>query len=157
MKIIYTFENDKVEGESLFLAGPTPRSADVQSWRPKTIELLENKFKFDGTVYCPEYREGHCDIEGKGKFNDQIDWEHNALDTCDAILMWVPRKLETMPALTTNIEFGFYVKSGRLFYGRPPESVKNHYLDYCYMKFTGRKFESTLEGLIDRVLKSFHK
>jgi len=45
MKVIYSFEEIKIEGKSIFLAGPTPRNNDVDSWRSEAINILrKNKF-----------------------------------------------------------------------------------------------------------------
>ena len=40
--------------KSIFLAGPTPRSKEVKSWRPEAIRLLKEK-GFDGVVFVPEF------------------------------------------------------------------------------------------------------
>lgn len=143
MKLIYAAERIAFEGRSIFLAGPTPRSQDVDSWRPYAIELLE-KLNFDGTVLVPEKRDWHT------KFNyiSQVEWEWEGLENCDAIIFWVPRNLETMPAFTTNVEFGSYVRSWRALYGRPDGSPKNDYLDWLYEKVTKRKPHNDLYSLL---------
>ena len=148
MELIYTFETWDIEkaNKSIFLAGPTPRSDDVISWRPDAIEILES-FKFNGMVFIPEYREGSSD-KYDDMYLDQIGWEHVALDNCEIILMWVPRELKDMPAFTTNVEYGLYVKSQRLFYGRPASAPKNEYLDCCYRKFAKRRPVNNLSELI---------
>ena len=38
---------------SIFLAGPTPRSNDIKSWREEAIKILE-QLEFEGIVYIPE-------------------------------------------------------------------------------------------------------
>ena len=40
-----------------------------------------------------------------------------------------------MPAFTTNVEFGRYITSSKFLYGRPPDSVKNRYLDWMYQDY----------------------
>lgn len=143
MKIIYTPESIKLEGRSIFLAGPTPRSKDVQSWRPHALELLE-KLNFAGTVLIPE-----CRTEVRNhEYLDQVEWEWKGLENCNRILFWVPRNLETMPAFTTNVEFGSYVRSWRALYGRPDGSPKNDYLDWLYEKVTKRKPHNDLYSLL---------
>lgn len=37
-----------------------------------------------------------------------------------------------MPGSTTNVEFGYWVKSGKVLYGRPKDAVKVKYLDWLY-------------------------
>ena len=136
---------------SIFLAGPTPRSRDVKSWRPEAVRLILEEYGFRGNVYVPEYRQHIDELKGF-EYGEQIEWEHHYLDNCTAILMWVPREMETMPALTTNCEWGLYVKSGRLFYGRPPNAPKCSYLDYGYEKFNIRKPSDTLNELVLKTL-----
>lgn len=144
MKLIHT--NDKVElvGNSIFLAGPTPRSSKIPSWRPMAIDKLA-KLNFSGTVLVPE---------GTSNFNfkNQVEWEWEGLENCSAIVFWVPRELGTMPAFTTNVEFGSYVRSGRAYYGRPDNSEKNDYLDWLYKKTTGRDHFNNLDELLTYVV-----
>jgi 8-oxo-dGTP pyrophosphatase MutT (NUDIX family) len=107
--------------KTLFLAGPTPRHPDVLSWRPRALELLAD---FDGHVFVPEDEAGGV----RGDYDDQIEWELTGLRRADSILFWVPRHMETMPALTTNVEFGHFCASGRVVLGAPPEAAKVRYL-----------------------------
>ena len=39
--------------KSIFLAEPTPRSLDVETWRKEAIKILKD-LGFDGVVYVPE-------------------------------------------------------------------------------------------------------
>ncbi len=50
-----------------------------------------------------------------------------------------------MPAFTTNVEFGLYLNSGKIVYGRPDNAPKNRYLDYIYEKEYSKKPFSSLE------------
>jgi hypothetical protein len=109
---------------TLFLAGPTPRSPDVPSWRPAALRLLE-ELGFRGSVFVPEeegggLRDAHED--------DQVRWEWAALERADAIVFWVPRDLRTMPGFTTNVEFGLHCRSGKVLLGYPPGAAKMGYL-----------------------------
>ena len=117
---------------SIFLCGPTPRSSDVSSWRPNFIRELES-CHFAINVFIPEDRDGQF----RSEYDKQIEWEHEHLDKASLVVFWVPRDLETMPAFTTNCEFGMLLKSGKILYGRPDGAPKTSYLDYCYKKFTG--------------------
>jgi hypothetical protein len=129
----------------IFLAGPTPRSPDVKSWRPEALEILD-KLNFDGIVLVPEHK-------GKFDFLDQVEWEWEGLEGCSRIVFWIPRNLETMPAFTTNIEFGSYVRSGRAIYGRPDGCPKNDYLDWLYKKVTKLKPYNDLFKLLREAAK----
>lgn len=109
---------------TIFLAGPTPRSPDVPSWRPEAVKLILDKATEPTMVILPERRYGWSNVDKA----EQYDWEHMALEHSDVILFWVPRNMETMPALTTNVEWGAYQDSGKVVLGLPPEGERNFYL-----------------------------
>jgi len=142
MKIAYSDKPLVVEKNSIFLAGPTPRTADVKSWRPKAIKFLE-KLKYQGQVIVPE-RESWKGTD----YIDQVEWENTGLNKCAVIVFWVPRDLKTMLALTTNIEFGRFCQDPRVLYGRPVNAPKNRYLDWLYKKFLDREPYGNLWGLL---------
>ena len=129
MQVNYSDQEVILARKSIFLAGPTPRDEAVHSWRPYAIKLLR-EMGFDGVVYVPEYSTG----EVLHNYDSQIAWEWKALDNAGAILFWVPRNLETMPAYTTNVEFGYWVRDDRAFYGRPSSAVLVRYLDSLYKR-----------------------
>ncbi len=108
--------------KSIFLAGPTPRSADVQSWRPHATELLR-QLGFTGTVMVPE----DADWSPKFSYDDQVEWEWEALNSATVVVFWIPRS-ENMPAFTTNVEYGMYISKPNTVVGAPPEAEKMKYL-----------------------------
>jgi 8-oxo-dGTP pyrophosphatase MutT (NUDIX family) len=110
---------------AVFLAGPTPRSPDVPSWRPEALALLAEA-GFRGAVFVPETATGECSPD----YDDQVEWERQGLNFADRILFWIPRDLERMPALTTNVEFGRWCTSGKVVLGFPPSAPKNKYLKW---------------------------
>lgn len=135
-------------GKSIFLAGPTPRDDKTKSWRKQAIELLKVNL-YDGVVYVPERK----DWKVKFDYLDQVEWELTALNSVTDIVFWVPRDLETMPAFTTNVEFGMFVDDTvKLWYGRPDDSPKNRYLDFLYEKYRTGEIYTDLKGLINGVV-----
>ena len=107
MRVIYAYEDvhDVAFHPTIFLAGPTPRSPEVPSWRPEAVRLMEG---CEGTLYIPEPRAGAFNPD------EQVKWEWDALAAAQHILFWVPRDLNTMPAFTTNVEFGYWVAKNYL-------------------------------------------
>lgn len=99
---------------AVFLAGPTPRSPDVPSWRPEALQILE-RLAFDGLVFVPEPRDGVW----KNDYTFQIEWEDEGLRRADCIAFWIARRMDTMPALTTNDEWGTWKASGKCVLGLP--------------------------------------
>jgi len=126
MKVVYAKQDPpKAWQYAIFLAGPTPRDAETPSWRPDALALLE-EMGYDGVVFVPEEASG----EWKGSYTDQTEWEQMGLEMADRIVFWVPRDLRTMPAFTTNVEFGRYVTSGKAVLGHPEGAPKTRYLDW---------------------------
>jgi diadenosine tetraphosphate (Ap4A) HIT family hydrolase len=129
VRVAYAREPLPARGTSVFLAGPTPRSADVPSWRPDAITELARQWNGPGplTVLSPESRGG----KRAEHYDDQVSWETRARASADSILFWIPRDLKTMPAMTTNVEFGLDVTTGRAVLGCPPGCAnpeRNRYL-----------------------------
>jgi hypothetical protein len=150
MKVLYSDEKPFKNGLSIFLAGPTPRSTEVTSWRREAISML-SQLGFEGTVLVPERR----DWSVKFDYTDQVEWEHAGLSNATLILFWVPREMKTMPALTTNVEFGLWLKGTpeKVIYGRPDNAASVRYLDWLYRKITRRKVRNTLEETLRAALK----
>jgi hypothetical protein len=131
MRIIRPNEDlPDLDAPSIFLAGPIPRTSDVASWRPQALELLR-RLGFGGIVLTPE--------PFFGGFLHQVSWEKRALEDCSVIAFWVPRDLDLLPGFTTNVEFGRYVTSGRVLYGRPSGAPHTDYLDWVYRDVCGRE------------------
>jgi hypothetical protein len=134
--VIYAGQEAPKGLPSIFLVGPTPRSPDVPSWRPEAIRGLSLARTLDSqplVVFVPEDESGGFSLS----YEEQVEWELAALERATVVMAWVPRDLETMPAFTTNVEFGTLLHSGKLVYGRPKRAPKTRYLDYRYLKATG--------------------
>jgi hypothetical protein len=152
MKIIYSdMEIPKRIGwKSIFLAGPTPRDSETPSWRPGALEILE-KINYNGVVFVPEPQ-----IKNSLRNYDlQADWEDEGLNKSLFIIFWIPRELKTMPAFTTNVEFGRFAHLTSVLYGRPDNAPKTRYLDWYYTKYNprmkqGGKIYNNLEELLNK-------
>jgi len=79
MKVIYSDQPPlkTPEKNSIFLAGPTPRSKDVKSWRPDALKILE-ELEYKGIVCIPE----RSDWEGVD-YITQVEWEYDCLSHVD--------------------------------------------------------------------------
>ena len=150
---IYAYEKaPQSYNASIFLVGPTPRTNEVKSWRPKALKALSEAYKnqqLEIVVFIPEPRNG---VYSSNYIIKQVEWEKQHLEMADAILAWVPRDMNTsLTGLTTNIEFGKYVESGKLFYGRPDNAEHIRYLDWMYANVTGRQPLNSLAALTDEI------
>ena len=135
--------------KSIFLAGPTPRSLDVETWRKEAIRIL-NELGFDGIVYVPE-----LEVDNRTfNYDNQVWWEREALYNANAIIFWIPCSAQ-LPAFTTNVEYGYWIakNSNKCLYGRPDDSEKNRYLDWLYQTETGNKPINNLEDLLKDAVK----
>jgi len=140
MQIIYADKSYELdEANSIFLAGPTPRSITVASWRPEAIFILK-RLGYQGQILIPERQDLNYE-----NLIEQIEWEEYAMDNCGTIVMWMPRDLVTLPGFTSNIEFGKYYDDNRFVYGRPPNTPHTRYMDHDY-----RKAEEEDDGIIWR-------
>jgi len=100
MHVVYALEPLPTAVHStIFLAGPTPRDKRTPSWRPEALRLLSAS-GYTGHVFVPEAADG----EWTDNWAAQVAWEEAALHRADCIVFWVPRDMQTLPGLTTNIE-----------------------------------------------------
>ena len=144
MTINYS-DQEVIKGKkSIFLAGPTPRGENVASWRTEACQILE-QIGFDGVVYVPEY----STWKPKEDYVDQAMWERIALTDATVILFWIPRKLPDMAAFTTNVEFGYWLHSGKAIYGRPNNASKIEYLDWLYRLDYDKAPYENLQSLLE--------
>lgn len=148
MKINYSDEEVIKGSVSIFLAGPTPRGEDSLSWRKEAVKFLEDA-GFNGIVYVPEY----STWKPKEDYVDQAMWERKALESSTVIVFWIPRELPDIPAFTTNVEFGYWLHSGNVLYGRPDGTKKTKYLDWLYKEDYKKDVYNNLKDLLITAIK----
>ena len=151
MKVLYSDQPLVLDRnlKTMFLCGPTPRSLSVPSWRPRALEILE-PIADEWQILVPEriVKAEHIDYDA------QVEWEDMGLTNSEAIVFWIPRNLDTMPAFTTNVEFGMYGTCNSAFYGRPDDAPKNRYLDWIYRKYNTKPIYNDLEKLLKAVVST---
>lgn len=155
MKVCNYEDEEIIKNEkSIFLAGPTPRTHETLSWRPRAIEILRD-LGYDGAIYSPESINGPINCNND-EFPKIVEWELKHLKNATVIVFWIPRELKFMPAFTTNVEFGFHLNYNTV-YGRPDNSVKNRYLDYLYTRETGKTPFKTLNDTLKEAVNLSNK
>jgi hypothetical protein len=143
MTIFFANQNPSFDQPSIFLAGPTPRTPEVASWRPEALRIID-QLGFTGSVLVPERHDWTTSFD----YISQVEWEFACLENATVIAFWIPRDLRTLPGFTTNVEFGRHVGRSKCIYGRPPDAPKNRYLDWLYTKLTGRDPGESLEAVM---------
>lgn len=149
---VYAREELPTSGHSsIFLAGPTPRSPSVPSWRPEALRILR-ELGYGGHVFIPEPRDG----EWHRHYDEQVTWEEAALHRADVILFWVPRDMSSMPALTTNDEWGYWKDSGKVVLGAPLEAPAVRYQRHYATQYSAPQaatLEVTVRAALDHLKK----
>ena len=146
MKIITTKEKlPKTWKKSIFLAGPSSRNNgdNITEWRKEACNILKEK-GFDGVVFIPE-------PYIKEDYDKQVEWENECLNMADCILFWVPRSID-LPGFTTNVEFGDWMKSGKVIFGAPNDAIKIRYLKYKAKQYF-IPIRTNLEHTVEEALK----
>lgn len=150
-KEVYATDMIPPLGDKVFLAGPTPRELDVKSWRPLMIKKLREE-GYKGHILIPEKE----NPEEGYDYDTQVIWEERALNAADLIVFWVPRKLDTMPGFTTNVEFGEWMKSGKVILGHPKNAEKMRYMIHKAEKYK-IPYYNTMDEVVSYVVKNFKK
>lgn len=144
--------------KSIFLAGPIDNTSKgnliPRDWRKDVIELLEQK-GYDGVVFIPIskafWEETYAPIDFVYS-EAVVEWECMMMDRADILLFWVNRDKEAdRYGLTTNVEFGRYLNTGRIVYGHTKESFSVFNLDTIAAK-NNIKVHNELPELVDTAL-----
>jgi hypothetical protein len=155
IEVVYAQQDLPVSWDgSVFLAGPTPRSPEVASWRPAALDVLRQRWRDDGhlVVFVPEAESGGFN----GTWDAQVEWEDHCLHAADVIAFWIPRDMATLPGLTTNVEWGRWESSGKVVLGAPPEAPSIKYLRHYANKY-GAPTADTLEETMAAALDLLHQ
>lgn len=157
--MIVSYSDDKVikGSKAIFLAGPTIRKEQQEdwtkpSWRKEALKILD-EIGYDGIVYVPEYSSMRDYIDK----DEQFEWEWEALHNSDLVVFWVPRRFPDLPAMSTNVEFGFYITQKPILYGRPVDADKNGYLDKLYNKYLMKEPYKDLKSLLQSAVNFINK
>lgn len=134
----------------LFLAGPSERVEFDKDWRVEAIDTIkefwdkENTSSLDLIIFSP--------LNPKFKVGDpeyhftQTFWETEALEICNRIIFWIPRRKD-LPGMTTNIEIGQWMNHCKTFIGLPPEGIKNEYIK-DRLKIYNKEYYEDLYSLV---------
>jgi len=134
--------------KSCFLAG-TIDGGFSQNWQNKVSEKLSD---YAINIYNPRRDKWEGSWEqniNNIDLKNQINWEYNALDKSDYILMNI---LPDSQSPITILEFGMYAKSGKLLVCCPKEFFR-----YANIQVTCYRFNIPLFDNVDDLLNDFLK
>ena len=156
MKLVYTLKKIIPNQKSIFLAGGTYRTQQLQndssvhSWREQAITYLK-QHGFNGTVYIPQFVDGK--LPQGWTLDKQIKWQSSALQNSTIILFWIPRDLKNLPCFTTNFQLGQWYKSGKVVVGSPKTAQKNEYLQWKCKHQANLSWQDNLDDLVKEAIK----
>jgi hypothetical protein len=134
--------------KSVFLAG-TIENGRSDDWQKKVSDKLSD---YALNIYNPrrEKWEGSWEQNMNNvDLTNQINWEYDALDKADYILMNI---LPDSQSPITVLEFGMYAKSGKLLVCCPKEFFR-----YANIQVTCYRFNIPLFDNVDDLLNDFLK
>ncbi|GAA2490276.1 nucleoside 2-deoxyribosyltransferase domain-containing protein [Streptomyces gobitricini] len=136
---------------SVYLCGPTPTDPAERSWRPAAVDALRAAWDGPGrlAVFLPEPATGGS----YPVYEDQIAWEEEAMRRSDVVLFWIPREMNRLPGLVSNIKWGAWYDSGRAVLGTPPRAERMAYLLH-FAEALGVPVERTLPGAAAAALRA---
>lgn len=154
MKVIYSLQEIDPSKPSIFLGGCTIRLKDKQnkiSWREQAITYFKD---MDIQIIYPEFENDI--MPSDWTYSRQVSWETKMLKQATYILFWIPRNInDKMYGFTTNIEFGEYLNSNKIFVGSPINADNNDYLRQRCATNNIRWFDD-LELLCKEVINAFN-
>lgn len=144
---------------SIFLAGPCPRTNFSDDWRFEAFEIL-NDLGFTGTVITPTNENysrmtSEFGLSKMDALKAQTNWERIAMHLATAIVFWIPRS-EKNPARTTNIELGEWYKKPGTWFGWPEGAIHNEYISLKLAE-QSRVYFDDLRTLLNVVVDSIQR
>ena len=144
MQIITAPEPLKINSKSIFLAGSIEQDKATR-WQDEVIEKLK---QYNYTILNPRRKVWDASWEQRidnPNFNEQVNWELDALGKADVILMYFDPKTKSPISL---LELGLFAKSGKLIVCCPDGFWRKGNVDVVCDRFGIRQFLK-LEDVID--------
>jgi hypothetical protein len=132
---------------TIFLAGSIEMDKAVD-WQKKCEEVLSSKF----IIFNPRRNEWNSDWEQSitnAKFKEQVDWELNALEKADIIIMFFANNTKSPISL---LEFGLYAQSNKMKVIVEEDFWRKGNIDIVCEKYNIQQYKS-LEELLQNLIK----
>ena len=148
MQIITAPERLEINSKSIFLAGSIEQDKATR-WQDDVIEKLK---QYNYTILNPRRKVWDASWEQRldnPNFNEQVNWELDALEKADLILMYFDPKTKSPISL---LELGLFANSGKLVVCCPDGFWRKGNVDIVCRRFGIRQFLE-LEDVIDFIKK----
>lgn len=149
MKRIYrspeNLDEIKVSEKTIFLAGSIEMDKAI-NWQKSCEEALSEKY----ILFNPRRNSWNASWKQQidnPNFREQVEWELNALEKADMIIMHFVK--DTLSPISL-LEFGLYAQSGKLKVVVDPEFWRKGNIDIVCKKYGVQQFD-TLELLIEHL------
>lgn len=132
---------------SVFLAGSIEMDKAVD-WQKECEEVLSAKY----VIFNPRRNEWNSNWEqsiANVKFKEQVDWELNALEKADIIIMFFANNTKSPISL---LEFGLYAKSNKMKVVVEEDFWRKGNIDVVCEKYNIQQYKS-LEELLQNLIK----
>lgn len=149
MKLITAPNSLRINQFSIFLAGSIEQDK-AERWQDRVIEKLSD---LPITILNPRRAEWDASWEQKienPQFNEQVNWELDALEKADKIMLYFDLNSKSPISL---LELGLFAKSGKMLVCCPEGFWRKGNVDIVCQRFGIEQFES-LEQLIFELKKS---
>jgi len=131
----------------IFLAGSIEMDKAVD-WQKECEEVLSTKY----VIFNPRRNEWNSNWEqsiANVKFKEQVDWELNALEKADIIIMFFANNTKSPISL---LEFGLYAKSNKMKVVVEEDFWRKGNIDVVCEKYNIQQYKS-LEELLQNLIK----
>lgn len=151
MKSIYkspeSIENINQDVLTIFLAGSIEMDKAID-WQKKCEQILSNKY----IIFNPRRNEWNSDWTQSitnSKFKEQVDWELNALEKADIIIMFFANNTKSPISL---LEFGLYAQSNKMKVVVEEDFWRKGNIDIVCEKYNIQQYKD-LEELLHNLIK----
>ena len=138
MKVIYAPEALEFKSKTIFLAGSIEQN-QASHWQKEIIEKLK---QYNYIVFNPRRKDWDAtwkqQIEDPN-FKQQVDWELDALERADIILMYFDPKTKSPISL---LELGLFARSGKLLVCCPEGFWRKGNVDIVCQRYGIKQFQN---------------
>lgn len=150
MKVIYAPEALEFKSKTIFLAGSIEQD-QASHWQE---EIIENLKQYNYTVFNPRRKEWNANWEQQvdnPNFKQQVDWELDALEKADVILMYFDPKTKSPISL---LELGLFAKSGKLLVCCPTGFWRKGNVDIVCQRYGIKQFQN-IEEITKHIIERY--